>query len=273
MIEQVEDLMRGTATEAILPYFKQLSEQDVQEKSPGELVTIADQRAERQLTAGLLNLMPNSIVVGEESVAADPSLLQAVVGEPWVWIVDPLDGTANFVAGHGPFAMMVALLRNGKTVAACTLDPLKQVAATAEAGAGAFLNGTRVYTATQVPPLVSMRGAIYTRFLPVDLRTRLEARAGVFAEVLPGTRCCGFEYPAIVLGNQHFVLYWRTLPWDHLPGTFFIQEAGGVVRRLDGSPYIAGEDRVGLLAARNVETWETVHAALFSDEASLTFAS
>ena len=67
---------------------------------------------------------------------------------------------------------------------------------------------------------------------------------------------------AIVAGRQDFVAFWRTLPWDHAPGALLVREAGGVVRRFDGSDYAVGDDRAGLLAAANDDIWHTVRSAL-----------
>jgi fructose-1,6-bisphosphatase/inositol monophosphatase family enzyme len=79
--------------------------------------------------------------------------------------------------------------------------------------------------------------------------------------------CAGQEYPGIVVGENDFALFWRTLPWDHVPGTLFLTEAGGMVARLDGSEYRAVEhDRPGLLAAASPEIWHSVREVLLPPE-------
>ena len=112
LIEQVSDLLREVAAEAVMPRFRKLAESDVRVKSPGEEVTIADEEAERLLNLRLPALLPGSRVIGEEAVSAQPELLQGL-GEGTVFVVDPVDGTANFVKGSPCFSMMVALLREG----------------------------------------------------------------------------------------------------------------------------------------------------------------
>jgi fructose-1,6-bisphosphatase/inositol monophosphatase family enzyme len=219
----------------------------------------------------LLDLMPESIVVGEEAVAADRALLRRVRDGGPVWLVDPIDGTANFAAGRGPFKIMVALLRDGVTEASWILDPRADSLACAQRGAGAFVNGTRVWVADRADRTkpATLRGSMVSRFLPRAMRAGVEKRAGAFAEVLPGLHCAGQEYPDIVDGTQDFALFWRTLPWDHAPGALFAEEAGGVVRRLDGTPYDpTRETRPGLLAAATDEIWRQVHATLFPDNPS-----
>lgn len=89
----------------------------MEEKSPGELVTVADREAEAWLTPRLAALVPGSRVVGEEAVEADPSLLEGLEGGV-AWLLDPVDGTSNFARGEARFAMMAALLRDGEALAA-----------------------------------------------------------------------------------------------------------------------------------------------------------
>ena len=265
MIDAVETLLREAAAMAILPRYRRLAAGDLEEKAPGEWVTAADRAAEHLLSTGLAALLPGSGVVGEEAVAAEPALLARLAGPGPVWLVDPLDGTANFVAGRGPFAVMVALLRGGVPIAAWMLDPLTGICATAEAGAGAFLDGVRLRVDADCPPLAALRGAVLTRFLPPDLRAAVARRAPAIGAVLPGVACAGREYPAVVAGEQHFALFWRTLPWDHAPGVLFAQEAGAAARRLDGGPYRVTDRRLGLLVARNDAVWRQVRATLLAD--------
>ncbi|GAA4437663.1 inositol monophosphatase family protein [Phytohabitans houttuyneae] len=262
LVDSVGQLLRDVAATVVLPSFQHLAEGDVEEKAPGELVTVADRRAEVRIADGLRSLLPDSVVVGEEGVAADPSVLDLLRESGPVWIVDPIDGTGNFAAGHGPFAIMTALVRGGAPVASWILDPLAGTLAVAESGSGTYVDGVRA----TLPDDGSrpLRGAAMNRFLPADLRARVQRGLSAIDEVLPGLHCAGREYVDIVSGAQDFVLFWRTLPWDHVPGALLVQEAGGVVRRLDGTPYDLTGDGYGLLAAANDATWRRVHATLLS---------
>jgi fructose-1,6-bisphosphatase/inositol monophosphatase family enzyme len=176
--------------------------------------------------------------------------------------VDPLDGTSNFVEGKPTFSVMVALMRHGETVASWMLDPLTATLAVAQKGGGSWLGGQRIDTHRTVPDDRDLRGAVLTRFLPPELRSNIEARAPRVGCVLPGLRCAGHEYPAVATGEQNFVLFWRTEPWDHVPGALFITEAGGHVARLDGTPYVALDGGKGLLVAQNRATWQSVARCL-----------
>lgn len=263
MIDAVSKLIRQVAAEAILPLFRSLRAEDVAEKSAGEVVTRADREAEALLTRGLVDLLPGSIVVGEEATAAAPDLRHRLREGHRVWLVDPLDGTSNFVKGLPLFAILVALVERGETVAGWMLDPLRDVVAVAERGGGAFLAGSRIRTSPHVPPEGEMRGAILTRFLPPELRARIEGRSAALGTILPGFLCTGHEYPAVASGAQDFALFWRTEPWDHAAGVLFLTESGGCAARPDGTAYSVADSRAGLLIAQNEEIWQSVSRLLF----------
>ena len=253
--------MREAAQEVILPRFERLQRHEVEEKSPGEIVTVVDRLVERQLSAQLRALLAGSLVVGEEAVAADPALLQHL-DDQLVWLVDPLDGTANFVAGDPRFAVMIALLRSGETIGSWLLDVPNDRLARAELGAGAFLDDRRISRSILSRSIGELRGAVLTRYMPVELRKRIELAPVSVGELLPGMRCAGLEYPAVASGSQHFALFWRTLPWDHAPGALFLVEAGGRAARLDGRPYRPVDGRQGLLAAADGDIWTKVSRSL-----------
>lgn len=262
-IERVGALLRQAAAEHILPRYRQLGHAEVHEKTPGELVTIADLDTERWLTRALTALWPGSQVIGEEAVAARPELLEQIdLGD--VWLLDPIDGTRNFVAGHGPFAVMLALLRNGETLASWVLDPQSDELLVAERGAGAYANGQRLQVAAAQPG-PPLGGIVRTRYMPPDLRAAFESRPNAALRPLPGTGSAGADYPQVIRGEPQFALYWRTLPWDHAPCLLLLAEAGGTAARLDGSAYRASDPRAGLLIARDRASWRQARAALQLD--------
>jgi 3'-phosphoadenosine 5'-phosphosulfate (PAPS) 3'-phosphatase len=106
---QVEHILREVSAQVIEPRFAALQDDEVWLKTPGEVVTIADEEAEQLLARRLGDLLPGTPVVGEEASSQDPRLLSCL-SEDHVWLVDPLDGTANFVAGGADWAVMVALV-------------------------------------------------------------------------------------------------------------------------------------------------------------------
>ncbi|WP_067181443.1 inositol monophosphatase family protein [Microtetraspora niveoalba] len=261
-IDEVTGILLEAAEVAILPRFRALAAGEVAEKSPGEVVTVADREAE-ELIGRRLRGVVDAPVVGEEAAAENPGLVTALREAPAAWLVDPLDGTSNFVAGRPEYAVMVALVRGGETVAAWIVRPADGRVYVAEKGAGTWRDGIRVRRGPAPADPARLRGAALTRFLDARARERVEAAAPRFAALGPGTTCAGVDYPRLLDGDQDFILFQRTLPWDHAPGVLLLTEAGGVARRPDGSPYRPADPRPGLLNAADQTCWNTVRPLLF----------
>lgn len=265
MLDQVSELIREVAATIVLPRFRHLAADEVHQKSPGDLVTIADQESERALTRGLVALLPGSVVVGEEAASADPGILGRVADPGAVWIVDPVDGTNNFAAGKTPFAVMVALLRAGEPVGSWILDVVDDRMTIAEAGSGAYIDGVRVKTRSDDPGPAALHGTVARHYFPADLRARVNAHIDELGGVTNGHHCAGYEYPAVATDEQQFAMFWRILPWDHVPGALIVREAGGTVRHLDGEPYLPADSERGLLVAPNDDVWHTVRETFFPE--------
>lgn len=247
--DRISETLQSLATEYILPRFKRLQRVDIEEKSPGELVTAVDRDMEAALSPHLLALLPGSRVVGEEAVAEQPALLEGL-DRGDVWLVDPLDGTRNFTEGNPDFAVMVALLRDGEAIASWIWAPLHDRLTVAERGAGAWLNGRRLSAA---PPAADAVAVVKPRFLPEAFRAQLAAMPPF--PMAEGSGAAGIDYPDLLLGRWRYLLFWRTLPWDHAPGSLLVEEAGGQVARLNGRPYRVGEPGNSLLVAADAAHW------------------
>jgi fructose-1,6-bisphosphatase/inositol monophosphatase family enzyme len=254
LIDPVSAAMRAVAAEIILPRFRAVVDGDVSEKAPGELVTVADVEAERALAATLSELLPGSLVVGEEAVAADPGVLPAGAASARTWVIDPIDGTWAFVAGTEHFTVMVALIEDGVTTAAWILQPATGRLFTAVRGGGARLDG-EVLVRTPAPDrLADLRARLVTRLLGPEVAEEVIRRAGPIGHLDTDRLPAGIEYGRVALGELDAVLYLRTHVWDHAPGALLLEEAGGRVTRLDGSGYDPWSDRTGLLLAADPAT-------------------
>lgn len=266
-IDGLAAILRNAALAEILPRFRRLAAADVRRKtSATDLVTEADEAAERFIMAECARLWPHAAFIGEESVAADPSRLGAVAEAALAIVVDPIDGTANFAAGAPLFAVMAAVVAKGETVAGIIYDPMGDDFVLAERGGGAFLKRADGETApircADPVPLAEMVGvASHTYFEPAEQRDFLTRLAGV--KILANYRCAGHEYRLMATGHLHFAVYRKLMPWDHLAGSLIVTEAGGHVRRLDGSPYLPRHVDGGLIAATDPESWRTFRGAIF----------
>ena len=143
-VDAIGALIVEVSERVIVPRFRSLVAGDVSEKGTDDVVTVADTEAEELLTAQLLATYPGVPVIGEEAVAADPRLVENLDELASYWLLDPLDGTANFVGGDPGFGTMLALVHDGEPVAAWLWLPVRDVMVTAEKGAGAWSGGRRL---------------------------------------------------------------------------------------------------------------------------------
>ncbi len=262
VLEEVGAAVREVSASTIEPWFTALSSEEVHEKAPGEVVTVADREGERLLTRRLEDLLPGVPVVGEEACSLDGSLVRALEGDR-AWLVDPLDGTSNFVAGSADWAVMVALVEHGAPVASWIWQPSAARMYVAEQGSGATCNGSllRRRSAEHVLPR-RLRGTVLTRYLDPPTAAAVDRNREAFGPLSGGHGCAGIDYPLLAEGGIDFLLFWRTLPWDHAPGALLVQEAGATVRRLDGSPYLPTQTTLGLLSAADAATWDRASGLL-----------
>lgn len=260
--DKVAAIIRDVAATEIVPRFRSLSKADIREKGPGDLVTVADEAAERALTARLPDLLPGSLVVGEEACAADPTVLSRIdAGDNPVWIIDPVDGTSNFANGRPVFGVLLALSVGGRTVGGWIYDPMGDRMVMAEAGQGAWMGGERL-RALAGGPVPSLRGSLSTKFFPSEEKKRIEALRPHFASTYR-LFCAAHEYLNLLTGKGQFALYNRTMPWDHAAGALAYVEAGGHVAKWDRKPYTPGDVTGGILLAADQPTWDAIHGLVF----------
>ncbi|SHN49785.1 inositol monophosphatase family protein [Erythrobacter sanguineus] len=251
--DEIRDLMRFAAQRSILPRFRQLADHEVEMKGVDDPVTIVDREVEAFLTEALTRLAPGVAVVGEEAVHADKAVLEALSGQ--CWIIDPLDGTANFAEGKEPFGIIIALADAGRAVAGWIYDPNRDRFCHTRAGEGAFVNGTRITARTtgQERPV----SAVSRIFLTPEQSAMVDARLAPHYSLVDIPRCAAEQYPRLALGENDVSSFKRTLAWDHAAGVLWLNEAGGKAARLDGSEYRVDEqDKPGLVGASSPAIWD-----------------
>jgi fructose-1,6-bisphosphatase/inositol monophosphatase family enzyme len=264
-VDGVSELLRDVAARLILPRFRALAAQDVHQKAHGEAVTVADVETEQEITAALAVMLPDVPVLGEEAAAADPALAGQVAQAPRYWVLDPLDGTNNFIAGRPDLGTMLALVEHGITVAGWIWQPVHQQMYVAELGSGAYRNDVRLAPHAAAPwAPASIVGYTHTAFFDRASARRVDAAAASagFGDVTAGPRAACVTYPRLALGTVGFALYGRTHPWDHTPGALLVAETGGTARRFDGTPYAPAQTGRGLLVTAHEEEWSRVANAL-----------
>jgi fructose-1,6-bisphosphatase/inositol monophosphatase family enzyme len=249
--EAILTLLQDVADRVINPRFRSLTEDQVEEKNPGDLVTVADHEAEALITEALLAAYPGAVVLGEEAFAADAGLLQKYAAADHAFTVDPVDGTKNFVHGSKDHAVMVAELRDGAVTRSWIWQPQHELAYVAERDLGATVNGRPLHRPAPSATQREWRG--------------VTSRRKWLDRELPGLRpleltwvCCGVDYPHLVAGHADFVLYGHDNPWDHAPGSLILRESGAHLGTLDGRDYDPRRSGTGLVAAADRATYDTV---------------
>ncbi|MER7185202.1 inositol monophosphatase family protein [Streptomyces hyaluromycini] len=251
----VEDAVRKAARTEILPRWRRLADHEVDQKSgPHDLVTDADRLAERYLTAELGALLPGSVVVGEEAVHADPETYDALQGDAPVWIVDPVDGTRQFVRGEDGFCTLVALAHRGVLLASWTYAPAREQLATAVRGKGAFLDGERLLAGA---PEAGRDLRIATSHPDYTTDAQKRALFPLWTDGVAPRACgsAGLEYLAVARGELDGVAFSWEAAWDHAAGLLLVEEAGGAHLTIAGEPFrITGDNVLPFTAARDAAT-------------------
>ncbi|WP_417318231.1 inositol monophosphatase family protein [Emcibacter sp.] len=260
--DRISDYVREISHQEILRRFEKLEDHEIRDKAAGEMVTIADIEAEKQLSRLLTDLHPGAVVAGEESIAEHPERIHDLLDADLAFLIDPVDGTNNFIRGNHRFAMMVVALRKGETVAAWIYLPADDVLAVAEQGSGAVLSDDKVVLPRPPADIAQQIAAAHIKRFPDDLKEMARVNLKKFLKNSPAF-CAGYDYVSLLGGRKHFSVYFRTLPWDHLPGSFILKQAGGCSRRLNEEDYTIHERGRGLLSTLTEPQWYQVRDALF----------
>ncbi|WP_405542426.1 inositol monophosphatase [Streptomyces phaeochromogenes] len=253
--DDVEEAVRTAAATEIMPRFRQLAAHEIDEKSgPHDLVTDADRKAEEFLTEALVKLLPGSVVVGEEAVHANPATYEAIKGEAPVWIVDPVDGTRQFVHGDPGFCTLVALAHRGVLLASWTYAPARDQLAVAVRGRGALLDGEPLRAGSPAPGRDLEVATSHPDYTTDDQKRAL---LGLWTDGVSPRACgsAGLEYLAIARGELDATAFSWEAAWDHAAGLLLVEEAGGAHLTLAGEPFrITGGNALPFTAARDAVT-------------------
>ncbi|MBL4873287.1 MAG: inositol monophosphatase [Rhodobacteraceae bacterium] len=223
----------------LLRDFAEVENLQVSSKGPGDFVSKADTTAEETIREQLTEARPNYGFLGEESeetFGEDPTRR---------WIVDPLDGTTNFLHGMPHWAISIALEHRGEIVAAVVYDPVKDELFRAEKGEGAWLNDRRM----RVSGRTEMIEMVFATGVPFGGRSDLPETLQDLARLMPG--CAGVRrWGAAALDLAYLAAgrydgFWerRLHAWDIAAGILLVKESGGIVESIDSdeSPLVSGD--------------------------------
>ncbi|MBI3774247.1 MAG: inositol-1-monophosphatase [Gammaproteobacteria bacterium] len=197
-------------------------------KSRNDFVSEVDRNAEQEIIAVIRKHYTNHGILAEESGEQ--------AGEEYVWIIDPLDGTTNFLHGFPQFSVSIGIQHKGVLTHAVVYDPMRQEIFTATRGAGAQLNSKRI----RVSKLKSLDGALLGTGFPFRYQQHLDCYLQTFKALTPmtaGIRRAGsaaLDLAYVAAGRLDGFWEFGLSPWDVAAGVLLIQEAGGLVGDLSG---------------------------------------
>lgn len=223
----IEAARRGAAI--LLRYWEHLGKDDADLKARNDWVSTADRESEDAIMATIRELSPGDAFLGEESGHSAGSSERT-------WVIDPLDGTSNYLQ-HFPFwSVSIALRERGETIAGVVYEPLRDIFFTAERGAGAFRNGKRIYISSQE----TLEGSFIATGFPFRAQEYIEPYVAIFTDVIrtskgvrrAGSAALDLAYTATSVFDGFFEMH--LAPWDVAAGALLVTEAGGVVTDFSG---------------------------------------
>lgn len=235
-VEKVAALIAEIAEAEIMPRYGKLKAEEIRQKAgPHDLVTEVDEATERALEAALRGLHPGAGFVGEELAAKNPEAANVLCGEGAFWVVDPLDGTRNFVNNVDEFGVIVALVEDGETRAGWIYAAPEKASAIAEKGEGATWRGARI--APQNIAREKLVGLRSLGWLPPERADRIRTNLKEHFESR-SNQCSAYAYLSLIRGKADFKISSLIHPWDHAAGVLMVNETGGKAAFLDDEePY------------------------------------
>jgi myo-inositol-1(or 4)-monophosphatase len=234
MINAVRKAARGVQRD-----FGEVANLQVSVKGPGNFVTAADKRCEKVIHGELEKARPGYAFLMEESGKVDGS------NNDFSWIIDPIDGTTNFIHAIPFFCITVALEHKGELITAVTYNPITDELFTAEKGRGAFLNGRRLRVAARK----DLGDAVAAWGIPhhgeAERHAMFQRELALIQTKLAGIRCIGsaaLELAYVAAGRIDIMQGRGLSPWDMAAGILLVREAGGFIASAEGDkpPYETG---------------------------------
>lgn len=235
-----------SAGNVIMRYVDRVDTLSISVKERNDFVTEVDRLAEQEIISILHKSFPNHGILAEESGTQN-------TGDEFQWVIDPLDGTTNFLHGFPQFAVSIGLKHRGKLDQAVVYDPIRQELFTASKGGGAHLNTRRMRVTTHK----HLEGALLGTGFPFKQPQYLDAYLGMFKSLFPDTAgirragAASLDLAYVAAGRLDGFWEFGLQEWDMAAGVLLIREAGGIVtdfrgqdRYLETGNLVAGNPKV-----------------------------
>ena len=212
-------------------------------KSRIDFVSDKDKMSEEMIRQAIKTNYPSHMFFGEESVYGatledEVRQIKNFREEDFIWVVDPIDGTVNYIRDYPQYAISIGVVHHRKLVAGVIYDPFRQETFYAEAGKGAFLNGRPIH----VSGAEQVGDSIINTSMPtnnMETRERMVTKIPVVAEEFQGMRiwnCAAISLASVACGRSDADYEAGIHLWDMAAGIVIVREAGGEISQIDGSP-------------------------------------
>ena len=273
LIDEVAHLMAEASATIIKPLYQNLSPDDVATKSSDtDFVTVADREAEFWLMPRLEALLPDAIALGEESISDDPAA-EKQLRHNLAFVIDPIDGTRNFVNGTPHFCSMISLIDKGEPLISWVLRPVDNDMFVAVADEGVFHSDIEEGEWQLLPPVMrrtqlgDMIGTGGIKGLSGQVRDEVRQQL----RALPGRRLigsAGCEAIMLATGAHDFLMHAKTTAWDHTPVDLFAREAGLVAAHMPSGDGYSPFNAEALLVAPDETAWHQLANHIWTDTVS-----
>jgi myo-inositol-1(or 4)-monophosphatase len=226
-VEIAIDAARSGAA-ILLRYWEQLGKEDADLKARNDWVSTADRESEKAIIESIRARCPNDAFLGEEGGASGNA--------DRTWIIDPLDGTSNYLQHFPIWSVSIGLQQGDEMIAGVIYEPLRDLFFTAERGAGAFRNGSRIHVSEQA----ELEGSFLATGFPFRAQSYVEAYVKIFQDIIrvskgvrrAGSAALDLAYTAAGVFDGFFEMH--LAPWDVAAGALLVTEAGGIVSDFSG---------------------------------------
>jgi myo-inositol-1(or 4)-monophosphatase len=233
-MKDIIDVLTKTLKEAgaVLSEGYESREAAYERKGLVDLVTKWDTESERVVRSCILDHFPSHTVYGEEGGGS-------FTRDNYLWVVDPLDGTTNFVHKHPYFCVSIACYENGTPLAGGVYAPVSNELFLAERGRGAYMNGKKI----GVSKITELNEALFVTGYPYKREGKVAKLQTLLANALSSVQCirrmgsAALDLSHTASGMFDVYIEFDLKPWDIAAGALILQEAGGKITRMDGSDF------------------------------------
>ena len=264
IINYISDLLVEVNELIILKYYKNLSSKHINTKSSDDdYVSIADKESEIYIVKNLIGFFNINQYIGEETSYSNKDDYKSLEKNALYWVIDPIDGTKNYINGKNEFCSMISLVFNSIPIASFVYYPLKNLLVYAFKGFGAYSLEIKtkkiIQLRIQQNSFANIVGSGGTKGIQEPLRQKVLQNLRKHTNRL-FIGSAGIEAIMLASNETQFVFHGRVTPWDHSPLDLIIKESGGCVYMLNDKAEFNIFSKGPILAASNDQLWEDVRS-------------